>query len=340
MECLNGTNDLLVGFRFPQAVQRTRINNSASVGSDPAQPDGNISGARSRNSPLLDCPFPVGEQMHGKRWVCSLVMFVFISPPRVWRRRSAMDAPSLHDMNRAKLTIQDSIAETRRSLKNAKRRAASQDARWVLSESMRRVSLIAYVLAGYDASAAVKYLEACGRARRWPKQTHAELLHIVEDLFIGADLAEIADLTDSLNPLDSVAFKVAAKHVHESMVVEGGRKLNVERGVAPSTNLMLRRADADRMQFAEAVRPPAHGMFVSNRGGKWVQRLRARWGGRFGSIPAREGVSHDEIRAKVCNCFITHRATQHNIRMRAQCFRAQNGRAWRTTSACRVLLLP
>ena len=171
---------------------------------------------------------------------------------------------------------------------------------------MRRVALIAYVMSGYDVQPAVKYLEICGRTRRWPRRAETELSRLVEDMFLETDLAEIAALTDATNPIDSDALRVAIKHVHESMVVGWAQSLNLERGVAPSTRLLLRRAEETRDTFAEVVRPLGRDVFVSNRAGKWVQRLRKRWGGRFDSIPARDGVPPEDLRAKVrfSNCHI------------------------------------
>ena len=198
---------------------------------------------------------------------------------------------------------------------------------------MRRVSLIAYVMSGCDVQPSVKYLEISGRSRRWPQRSETELSRLVEDMFLETPMAEIIALMDTVNPMDSTALRVAIKYVHELKVVGWARSLNLNRGVAPCTRLLLRRAEEERNTFAEEVRPPGRDVFVSNRAGKWVQRLRKRWGGRFNSIPAREGVPPEDLRAKVGSYssklkFFTY--AHCGISELGACVLAnESGRAWR-----------
>ena len=179
-----------------------------------------------------------------------------------------------------------------------RRRLKAELAQWDLPMDVQRVALAAYVLAGYDATASVKYLTQYGHKRRWRPLTEDDLTRTVEDLFLNTDLAEIDALTNFQEPSDGRALELAAIYVREAKVVTWAQGLNNERGVAPSTRLLLQRAEASRLELPESARPRSLGMRVSNHARKWAQRLRKRWGGRFGSIPAREKIPLEEMQAK------------------------------------------
>ena len=179
-----------------------------------------------------------------------------------------------------------------------RRRLKAELAQWDLPMDVQRVALAAYVLAGYDATASVKYLAQYGHKRRWRPLTEDDLTRTVEDLFLNTDLAEIDALANFQEPSDGRALELAAIYVREAKVVTWAQGLNNERGVAPSTRLLLQRAEASRLELPESARPRSLGMRVSNHARKWAQRLRKRWGGRFGSIPAREKIPLEEMQAK------------------------------------------
>ena len=209
-----------------------------------------------------------------------------------------MERPTLRALEEARQTVDSAMTETRAELKRARRRAAADARVWVLSPRMRRTSLAIYMLAGYSTEPAVKYLEACGRERHWPVRTAAELSTVVEDLFLQADADEVAALADASSPSDPTLLAVALRYVEEWRVVSWAARLNSDRGVAPSTDSVVQRAEEGRMRLPEAARPMPVGPCGEPRAKRWVARLRARWGGRYASTPVGEHVEPEEARAK------------------------------------------
>ena len=201
-------------------------------------------------------------------------------------------------LENSKRELSEQLAENRRALQLARRRRKAESAHWELPMKAQRVALVAYVLAGYDATASAKYLAQYGQKRRWRPLTTGDLTRAVEDLFLSTDLAEIEALTNFQEPLDGRALELAAVHVREANVVAWAKSLNEARGIAPSTKLLLQRAEASRLELPESARPRSLGTQVRNNSRKWVQRLRKRWGGRFGSIPAREKVPLEDTQSK------------------------------------------
>ena len=246
----------------------------------------------------------MGERLYFCAWQFLLNSYAISS--RCCRRASSA-RPSITYLENAKLKLSERLAENRRALQLARRRLKAESAQWELPIEAQRVALAAYVLAGYDATASAKYLAQYGRKRRWQPLATCDLTRAVEDLFLDKDLSEIVALTNFQEPLDSGALEVAAVYVREAKVVAWAQTLNEERGVAPSTKLLLQRAEASRLELPESARPRALGAQVRNHARKWVQRLRKRWGGRFGSIPAREEVPLEDTQAKASTFLIQAR---------------------------------
>ena len=191
------------------------------------------------------------------------------------------------------------VAREARRVRAASRRAAQARAReWDLSGQLRNTAIIAYVQAGYDAEPAVRFLKMAGRVRHWPDSVDEDLAVLVEDTFIAMESAEVADLTDEENPSDAAAMKGAATYVEEWRLCKvWAVRQNLAAGVAPSTEAMLaelgaRRVDAGR-DDAFAV-----GTVADSRARMFMTRMRRRWGGRFGSIPACEHLPLSEALPK------------------------------------------
>ena len=80
------------------------------------------------------------------------------------------------------------------------------------------------------------------------------------------------------------------------------RLLNEQRGVAPSTAMVLERFEQRRSHLPEGVRPRPRGVAAEDKARAWALRWRRRWGARHGNIQAREDIPLDEKRAKAGGC--------------------------------------
>lgn len=210
-----------------------------------------------------------------------------------------MSSRTLDEMQQSRRAIRDSLAQTRSALHRMKRTAAVRSKQWDLPEFVQRVSLAAFVLAGYRADAAVRYLKVCGRERHWPDRDRGELAILVEDLFLRADPDALASLVDIHSPPDHRALALAFKWVHEWRVVHWATQLNDERGVAPSSVSLLQRASQCALNVPPNLRPCVPADVGRSRAKRWAARLRKRWGGRYASIPAGEHLSREEMHSKV-----------------------------------------
>ena len=193
---------------------------------------------------------------------------------------------------------------TRAAMKRARQRQRQHTAAWALDEQTRNVAVILYIITGYDAEPAVFFLERCGARLRWPTRSARDLTAAVEGLFLCTGLEEMVALLDAASPLDKRSLITATRWALEWAVVAWARRLNIERGIAPSTELLLCHAEACRSEIPEPVRPRAIGAIGDHRARQWAYRLRARWSGRIGAIPAIEAIGCDEIRSKVLTIHI------------------------------------
>lgn len=208
----------------------------------------------------------------------------------------------LLEQQRAELKA--SLAETDRRLKTAhgaQQRAEQARVRaWEPPPHVRRTALIVYVLADYATEPAAQFLSRQGRMRGWPDKTAEGLAALVENLFEQAhvdDASGLVALTDAENSSDPSAFEAAAPYLEEWRLFAWSRRLNVEKGVAPSTSSLLQQAVANRLVRGHAS-PQALGTVAESRARMWATRFRRRWGGRFGVIPECEGVSTAELLSK------------------------------------------
>ena len=120
---------------------------------------------------------------------------------------------------------------------------------------------------------------------------------MVEDLFLEAGVDELAGLSAPLCPTDSSAMRAAAKLSEEWKLVDWARRQNADKGVAPCTDHVLQRLADNRLAAGHAF-PQERGTVADGAARMWATRFRRRWGGRFGSIAAKEDVSVDEMMSK------------------------------------------
>ena len=199
-----------------------------------------------------------------------------------------------------KAELRAALAEIGREKKKVKRAQDREAKVWVLTPFLKDVVLIMYVLAGYTAEPAARYLAMEAQRRRWPSKSEDDLRTEAEEVFLAFDdVGQLADLTCLENPSHPEAMKVAVKVVEEWRLAQWVWRLNAQQGVAPSTAQVLQRFEQTSSQLPDAVRPPYLGEATEARGRMSAHRFRQRWGGRHGRIRVQEDVPLEERRAKV-----------------------------------------
>ena len=199
--------------------------------------------------------------------------------------------------------VQAALQSTKQQLKAERQKAKDERKRqaktWLLAGWVAHVALIVFMLSGQHVDPAVKFLGDYGRRRQWPSKEDQELKAMVEDLFLAVDLDVLTGLCDLANPTDPAAAKEAVRISEEWRLAQWVERLNVQKGVAPSTDMVLAQLDAHRAELPEAVRPPWRGAAAEGWARAWAYRWRRRWGARHGKLRAREDMSQEEMRAKV-----------------------------------------
>ena len=209
-------------------------------------------------------------------------------------RGEAMDA-----LLERRAALRAALAEVGREKKKIKRAQVKEAKVWVLTPFLKSVVLIAYVLAGYTADPAARYLATVARKRGWPDKSEGDLMREAEEVFLACDEDELAALTCLGNPSNPEAAKAAVRVVEEWRLAQWVLRLNEQQGVAPSTALVLERREQAFSHLPEDVRPPYIGTEAEARARMWARRWRLRWGARHGRIRVREDVPLEERRAKV-----------------------------------------
>ena len=154
------------------------------------------------------------------------------------------------------------------------------------------------MLTGYFLEPAIRFLRSVGQKRRWPQKSEDELGLIVEQVFSAVDPDDIAALTDTAAPSKPAALRAAMKWVQEWGLVAWTRRLNEDKGVAPSTQAVLEKAEEIRARLPEAARPAPQGTSSEARSRMWLRRWRLRWGGKLARIRLREELSQQDMAEK------------------------------------------
>ena len=202
-------------------------------------------------------------------------------------RKLALDA-SLRDL---KHVACPSTRQARVS-KNAAARA------WALSEKVLRTVLIIYALADYNTAPAIVFLRNSGRARHWPHKADEDLHAMVEDCFMRADVDDLADLANEADPQDPAAMHVALRYVGEWRLVQWGTRLNLERAIAPTTSMIVQRADELGVRLPGEVNLSSFLSRPSRPARDWARLFRKRWNARLGKPKVREVLLATEIQQK------------------------------------------
>ena len=206
-----------------------------------------------------------------------------------------------------KACLDAALLETRQEMRRARQRQKAankaKESAWRLPASVQHTVLIVFVLADYTKEPALQFLKASARRRRWPEKSDEDLDNLVDELFLEADVHEVAALTDEDNPSDAPAMQVAAEYLQQWRLVAWTRQLNVQKGVAPSTDALLQKAEENRDKTPAAARPSGKGTSAEARARMWARRLRLRWAGRLGRIRVREDLTVQQMREKAFRKF-------------------------------------
>ena len=195
-----------------------------------------------------------------------------------------------------------SLAEKKKEIRREKEKARDQTRsarqKWQLTDWLKKVVLIIYMLAAFRAAPAIKFLELTARKRRWPEKSPEELEQLVEHLFLAADVAWLAHAADLDEPEDPVATKEAIKHVEEWRVFEHVKDLNQRLGLAPSTEQVLQKLEENRLKIPLPLQPVPRGATAEVKARMWARRWRRRWGARHGRLGLMDDISLAEKRNK------------------------------------------
>jgi hypothetical protein len=188
--------------------------------------------------------------------------------------------------------------ELRQARQKAKDQARSAKQKWQLTDWLKKVAMIIYMLAAFRAAPAIKFLEVTARKRKWPEKSTEELEELVGDLFLEVDVAWLADASDLNEPEDPAALKEAMKHVEEWRVFEHVKDLNQRLGLAPSTEQVLQKLEENRLRVPLPWQPVPRGSAAEVSARMWARRWRCRWGARHGRLGLVDDISLAEKRDK------------------------------------------
>ena len=222
-----------------------------------------------------------------------------VAKPRCLAMAATVDPLSALCEQKRALDAQLAVARTAltKQRKAGRKAGRATERRWALTERVRNTVLIIYVLATYTAEPAGVFLTRCAAERHWPRKSDEELAAMVEDLFLTVDVHDLAALTDTERPSDAAAMFEALTYVEQWRLASWGRDLNAK-GVAPSTDAVLCRLEANLVALPDDIRPIATGSVAESRARKWAHRWRLRWGAQHGQIRARDTISVEEMRSK------------------------------------------
>ena len=211
------------------------------------------------------------------------------------------------------MTTLDQLRESRRALRaaiadatcdvSAARRAAafgraSASRGWDVQGHLRDVVLLAYALSGYSADAAVCLLNRRARQYGWRDLPHDDVVGIVEDLFLAADVDELAALRDPEGPHGASALTAATAYVEEWRLAQWVAEQNRTAGVSPTTASVLERYSKQCADLPASINPAAQHVVGSAAVRSWASRWRRRLGGRWAVLRPCDQLPLDAMREK------------------------------------------
>jgi hypothetical protein len=183
-------------------------------------------------------------------------------------------------------------------LRQRLRRSRQDQQRWGLTATMKNVSILVYVLAGYDSDAAATYARRARSGRKAVKVC-AEDAPPVLDWFLEADVHELIALLTADTP--GTLVTQASKFLAEYYSVKWVHAENFQRGKAPDSAALFQKYNACRTELglapmcaAEPPRPGRHAR-LGRTARKACRRMAFRWRMSRGSILPSEPMSREEV---------------------------------------------
>ena len=179
------------------------------------------------------------------------------------------------------------FADVHRSAKRLRKRKAtrrSASARvWLVEGVKLSIVLTIYVLADCRHAPAVSYLRRMGRQHRWPQTSDAELTVLLEDMFLAADINQLASLSNVGHHDGSHVLRAATDYVWQLRLASWIAQKK-DKGITPPTSLVLDQLAKNRTAVPMGLRPLYWGSTVFASARMRALRWRRKFGGRIGAI--------------------------------------------------------
>ena len=186
-----------------------------------------------------------------------------------------------------KRVLEAELAEVHRAAKRLRAleatRLSALSRVWLIEGTKLKVLLTIYVLADCRHEPAVSYLRRIGRQHRWPQKSDTELIVLVEDMFLAADINQLASLSNFDNHDETHTLRAAIDHLWQWRLSSWTAQQN-EKGIPPPTPLVLDEWAKTRMAVPMGLRPPYWGNAAFAPSRMRALRWRRRFGGRIGAI--------------------------------------------------------
>ena len=198
------------------------------------------------------------------------------------------------------------FADVHRAAKRLRKREAtrrSASARvWLVEGVKLNIVLAIYVLADCRHEPAVSYLRRMGCQHRWLQNSDTELIVLVEDLFLAADINQLASLSHVDRHDGSHVLRAATDYVWQWRLASWTAQQN-DKGITPPTSLVLDQWAKNRI--AE-LRPPYLDSTAFASARMRALRWRRKFGGRIGAIRVRQHTTVDVMQSKVSSMKMVH----------------------------------
>ena len=181
---------------------------------------------------------------------------------------------------------------------------------WLIEGIRLEILLTIYVLADCRHEPAVSYLRRIGRQHRWPQKSDTELTVLVQDMFLAADINQLANLANFDNRDDIHRLRAATDYVWQWRLSSWTAQQN-DKGITPPTSLVLDEWAKSCMAVPLDLRPPYWGnaAFASSR--MRALRWRRRFGGRIGAIRVCQHTPVDVMQNKASSVEMAYASLRH-----------------------------
>jgi len=160
-----------------------------------------------------------------------------------------------------------------------------------------------FSLAANPLPAVLVFLRNC-RGRKLGQYSDERLTRIAETSFLTARLEDLERICCVGQSHYAKEWKCATRYVSEQELFEWCERVNITRGIAPSTFALIQHARL-KSGMPRSVSEGIVGGNVRAAARVWALTWRTRWGARLGVLRQSEELSEENARGKVSNsCFM------------------------------------